>query len=70
MLIVDGRGRASKVVDLVNLHHIVSDELEPRVPKVVHDVVFPAGEEIISYKPGPTSHQDPQSLTLQTQWDR
>lgn len=53
MLIVNGRSRASKVVDLVNLYqqwlnHIVPYELEPRVPKVVHHVLFPPREEIIN----------------------
>lgn len=46
------RGRASQVVDLIHLQKnrlddVVSDELEPGVPKAVHQVLLPAGEEIV-----------------------
>lgn len=46
-------GRASQVVDLIHLQKnrlddVVSDELEPGVPKAVHQVLLPAGEEIVN----------------------
>ncbi|GLT45415.1 hypothetical protein SLA2020_192460 [Shorea laevis] len=45
---------ASKVVDLVDLQKkrfddVVADELEIGVPKVVHQVFLPPGEEIIHH---------------------
>lgn len=48
------RGRASQVVDLIDfekyrLDHIVSNELEPGVPKMVDQVLFPPGEEIVNH---------------------
>lgn len=47
------RGRASQVVDLIRLQKnrlddVVSDELEPGVPKSVHQVLLPTGEEIVN----------------------
>lgn len=49
---MDRGGRASEMVDLVDfeekrLNDVVSDELEPGVPEMVHYVLFPAGEEIV-----------------------
>ncbi|KAL4312644.1 hypothetical protein GQ457_01G030670 [Hibiscus cannabinus] len=45
--------RASQVVDLINFqqnrfHNIMSDELEPGIPKVVHQILFASREEIIN----------------------
>lgn len=50
---MDRRGRASEVVDLVNLEQnrlndVVSDELKPRISEVVDQVVLPSREEIIN----------------------
>ncbi|MCD7468044.1 hypothetical protein HAX54_005831 [Datura stramonium] len=70
MLIVDGRGRASKVVDLVTstnrgLHHIVSDELEPRVTKVKGRPMGSSRQNVGS----PILIDDPVSINIkESQW--
>lgn len=51
-LVVDGRGRAGQVVDLVDLqeqrfHHVVADQLELGMPEVVHQVLLPPREEVV-----------------------
>jgi hypothetical protein len=52
VLVVDRRGRAGEVVDLVDLHveregHVVAHQLEVRVVEQVGDVVLGAGEEVV-----------------------
>ena len=47
-------GRASQVIDLIHLqeywfNHIVTNELEPRIPKVVNHILLPSREEIIDH---------------------
>lgn len=54
VLVMNWRSRASQVVDLVDLEEkglndVVSDELKSGVTKMVHDVLFPSGEEIIHH---------------------
>jgi hypothetical protein len=51
-LVVDRRGRAGQVVDLVDLHveregDVVAHQLEVRVAEQVDDVVLGAGEEVV-----------------------
>ena len=51
-LVVDRRGRAGEVEDLVDLHgqrllHVVADQLEARVVEQVLDVGARAGEEVV-----------------------
>ena len=46
------RSGASEMVDLVNFQeqrfdHVMADKLEVGVPEMVHDVLFPSGEEVI-----------------------
>ncbi|KAK3016094.1 hypothetical protein RJ639_006338 [Escallonia herrerae] len=53
VLVMNGRGGAGQVINLVHfqqnrLHHIVPNQLEPGVPKVVHHVLLPPGEKIIN----------------------
>ncbi len=53
VLIMDGRGRAGQVVDLVHLHvkgegDVVAHQLEVGVVEQVGDVVLGAGEEVIN----------------------
>src|SRR5438046_572715 len=53
MLIVDGRGGASEIVDLVRLHvererHVVADELKAGVSMEMLQVTLGAGEKIIN----------------------
>ncbi|KAG0465143.1 hypothetical protein HPP92_019307 [Vanilla planifolia] len=48
------RCRTSQVVNLVHLdedwlHHIVANQLKPRIPKMVEDVLLPPGEQIIQH---------------------
>lgn len=91
VLVVNGGGRAGEVVDLVDLQQqwfndVVADEFEPWVPEVVHNVLFPAGEEVVdhdhavpsgdqtvnqmaTHEAGATSHDDPQPLLFQAQWN-
>uniref|UniRef100_A0A3Q7I5K0 Uncharacterized protein n=1 Tax=Solanum lycopersicum TaxID=4081 RepID=A0A3Q7I5K0_SOLLC len=50
---MNGRSRASEMIDLVNfkqkwLNNIMSNKLKPRVTKMMHNVLFPSGEEIIN----------------------
>jgi hypothetical protein len=52
VLVVDGRGRAGEVVDLVDLdiereRHVVTQELEVRLADEMGDVALPAGEQIV-----------------------
>lgn len=52
MLVVDGRSRASEVVDLLDLgierkRHVVAHELEVVVIEQVVDIAFRAGEEVV-----------------------
>ena len=52
-LVMDRGGRASQVIDLVNLEEkwlndVVSDQLESGVPEMVHHVLFPSCEKIIN----------------------
>lgn len=52
VLVVNRGGRAGKVVDLVDfqekwLNDVVSDEFEPGVSEMVHNVFLPAGEEVV-----------------------
>ena len=52
-LVMHRGGRTSQVVDLINLQKyrfddVVSNELEPGVPKMVDQVIFPTSEEIIN----------------------
>lgn len=49
---MNGGGGAGEVVDLVDfeeegLDDVVSDQLEPRIPEVVYEVLLPAGEEVV-----------------------
>jgi hypothetical protein len=52
VLVVDGRGRASQIVDLIDFdvegeRHVVPDQLEALVPDQMVDVRLGAGEEIV-----------------------
>src|SRR5690606_36966010 len=52
LLIVDGRGGAGQVEDLVDLHverkgHVVADELETRMRMQVFDVSLAASEQVV-----------------------
>lgn len=45
---------ASKVIDLINLQQnrlndVVSNELKPRVPKMMNQIIFPPREEIVNH---------------------
>lgn len=49
---MNGRGRASQVVDLIHLKKyrlddVVADELKPRIPKAMNQIFLSPGEEII-----------------------
>lgn len=49
---MNGGGGAGEVVDLVDfqqegLDDVVSDQLKPRIPEVVYEVLLPAGEEVV-----------------------
>lgn len=49
-----GRGRASKVVDLIHLqqnglHHIVADQLESWVSKMMNNILLPPCEEVVDH---------------------
>ncbi|WVY96439.1 hypothetical protein V8G54_028590 [Vigna mungo] len=51
---MDRGSRTSEMVDLIHLqqqrlHDVVPDELESRVPKVVHDVLLPSSKEIVHH---------------------
>lgn len=48
------RGRACKVIDLIDLqqdrlHHVVSNHLKIGIPVMVHHVLLPPGEEVIDH---------------------
>ena len=48
------RGRASEMVDVVDLQHerlhdVMADELELRVTKVVHHILLPSREQIVHH---------------------
>lgn len=50
---MNGRGRASEMVDLIHLQQkrlndVVSNKLKPRVSKMVHHVLFTPSKEIIN----------------------
>jgi hypothetical protein len=52
VLVVDRRGRAGEVVDLVDLdiereRHVVAHQLEARVIQAAHDVLLAAGEVVV-----------------------
>ena len=52
MLVVDRRGRAGQIVDLVDLDkerkgHVVAHELEARIAEEMLDVLLGAGEKIV-----------------------
>lgn len=52
-LVMNRRCGASKVVDLIDLQEdglndVVSNELEPGVTEMMHEVLFPAREEIVN----------------------
>lgn len=54
ILIMNRGGRAGQVVDLIDLQQnrlndVMPNELEPRVPKMVHQIILPPGKEIINH---------------------
>jgi hypothetical protein len=64
VLVVDGRGRASEVVDLIDFdvereRHIVTDQLKPMVIEQVIDVAPRAGEEVIDAYDDSTIREQP-----------
>lgn len=63
-LVVNGGGGTGQVVDLINLQEewlndVMSDELEPRVSKMVHHVLFPPCEKIIHHNHAVSSPNQP-----------
>jgi len=66
VLVVNGRSRAGKVVDLIDLHierkgHVVPNKLEPMMVEQIIDVALGASEEIVDAYDVPTIRE--QSLT-------
>jgi hypothetical protein len=64
VLVVDGRGRAGEVVDLIDFYvererHIVTDQLKPMVIEQVIDVAARAGEEVIDAYDDSTIREQP-----------
>ncbi|RDX76085.1 hypothetical protein CR513_43964, partial [Mucuna pruriens] len=61
---MDRGSRASEMVDLIDLEQerlddVVSDELESRVPKMMHHVLLPSREEIVHHDHAVPSRNQP-----------